>query len=259
MSYTIFADESGTSSNFECYSIGALLIPSDSIDEFNNRFRELIKQHGVVGEVKWKKIANSHGQINFGIDILKTIIQLKFQYSVIVVKKSDYRKWQKNKEEGFYTTYCLLFYDRLKFSKTEHIVYIDHRYDSYDKQNEVVEIITNHMLNRISSESKLIEVLKTDSQLYPGIQVVDIITGAINAAHNRYLNPGMQLNKGKQILIKRLAKILGLDNLCYDTYPEKEFNIWNFPFETYRAKPATKKIVYDFSVPYVLPSELNKI
>lgn len=259
MSYIIFADESGINPDYHCYSIGALVIPTDELKNFNIQFNELIKKHGVVGEVKWKKISTSYGQINFGIDILKAIVKLNYKYSIIVVKKPDYRKWQKNQEEGFYTTYCLLIYDRLRFSKTgqDHLVYIDHRSDSYDKQDEVVEIITNRMLNQIRSKSKLIEVQKTNSQLYPGIQVVDIITGAINAAHNRYLNPGMQLNKGKQILIDRLSNILGWDDLCYDTYPDEEFNIWNFPWETYRATPATKKIIYDFSVPLLSRGDLK--
>ena len=64
MSIFLFADESGTSASEPCYSIGALLVPETLLDEFNREFSRFVDVHGVVGEVRWKKVAKSHGLMN---------------------------------------------------------------------------------------------------------------------------------------------------------------------------------------------------
>ena len=70
-----------------------------------------------------------------------------------------------------------------------------------------------------------------DSKLTPGIQVADMLTGAITAAHNLHEKPGLQIAPGKRLLIKRLAAVLGWTDLRFDTYPTSVFNIWHFPTE----------------------------
>jgi hypothetical protein len=87
--------------------------------------------------------------------------------------------------------------------------------------------------------------------------VPEYATGAINTAHNRYLNPEIQINSGKKLLINKLSSMLGWDDLCYDTFPSEDFNIWHFP-EEYRATPATKHINYSSSIPYITAEELLK-
>ena len=110
MNNIAYADESGTSGPEKCYTIGALLVPEEKDELIRDKIKYLMKVHGVVGEVKWKKVrSNSHGLINFGIDILKLIFETDCCFTSIVVQKDLYRKWSKNKEEAFYTTYIQLF------------------------------------------------------------------------------------------------------------------------------------------------------
>jgi len=52
-----------------------------------------------------------------------------------------------------------------------------------------------------------------------------------------------------------MANMLGWDQLVYDTYPNKDFNIWHFPSEN-RSRPATKAITPNFSIKAVEPSEI---
>ena len=53
----------------------------------------------------------------------------------------------------------------------------------------------------------------------------------------------------------KMANMLGWDKLVYDTYPNKDFNIWHFPSEN-RSRPATKAITPNFSIKAVEPSEI---
>ena len=89
----------------------------------------------------------------------------------------------------------------------------------------------------------------------PGIQVADMLTGAINTGHRLQLDPTIQINRGKRLLLARMAQVLGWDALCYDTWPDTKFNIWHFPQE-YRAQPATKNVMFASTVPYVTPDDL---
>lgn len=251
MEYSIFADESGINPEYKCYAIGALVIANEELDDFNNTFYDLKKKHGVRSEVKWQKISTSHGQINFGIDIFKEIINKNYRFSSIVVLKEKYRKWQGNKDEAFYTTYTQLLAHRVRESQGQHTVYMDQKKESYDKHHEVVQIIANYM----AKQKSITGISKNDSKLFPGIQAADLITGAITASHDAYLNE-KDIRIGKRLLIEKFAEMLGWDSLHYDTMPSSKFNIWHFPQE-YRRTPATKRIRYNTQVKYIVPEALN--
>ncbi len=104
-----YADESGTDARSKCYAIGVLTIPAVEKEGFDEWFRERKSEHGVQGELKWTHIRNSHGAINFLIDLLRMVIfSPSLTYSTIVVRKEYYMLWQgnaKKKERVFYKTY----------------------------------------------------------------------------------------------------------------------------------------------------------
>ena len=257
-SWMLFSDESGIHPGFRCYGIGLLTIPTSSLDAFNGWFEKLRDQHGVQGEVKWKKVGNSHGLSNFGIDLLKAVLRKKARFELMVVKKDVYRKWRRrNEEKAFYLSFTFLLRHRLDLGNADYTVLMDDRSDRYSKQHEVVEKVTNYMASQIDAQGRLTRVSKADSRHYPGIQAADMLTGAITSAHNQYLHPQAGISPGKQLLIDRLASVLGWDALHYDTYPEDKFNIWHFP-EEWRADPATKRIQPNYGIPFVTADELEE-
>lgn len=254
---TLFCDESGTNKNDACYSIGALSIPHSKLPNFNSVMSSLASQHGIQSEVKWEKVRNSHGLINFGLDCLKRTIPGSPQLSVIVVHKGKYRKWSEgDREEAFYTTYSLLLKGLLSSKDHSAEVLLDDRNDSYPKQEEVLQIVTGNMLRQIGSATDISSLTKEDSRKHWGLQLVDLIAGAVDCAHNLYLNPSAQVSPGKLLFIERFSSILGWDRLVYDTYPNSEFNIWHFPSE-YRADPESRHIDFDSSVPFVTAEDLR--
>lgn len=255
--HVAYADESGTSGTEKCYTIGALLVPEEDDESFRKDVEILIREHGVMGEVKWKKVSNSHGLINFGIHVFKRIIESDCRFIAIVVQKALYRKWQANKENAFYTTYSELFKHAAEGLGRTVRIYIDNRTDSYDKQDEVMEIVTNNMLAQLSSSGKISNVTKADSKELVCLQVADLLTGAFNTAHHHYLNPDWEFSPGKALLISKMAQILGWDRLVYDTYPNTVLNIWHFPIQ-WRAVPETKNVRTDTSVRFITDEELKK-
>ena len=257
MSIFLFADESGTSASEPCYSIGALLVPETHLDEFNREFSRLVDVHGVVGEVRWTKVAKSHGLMNLAIDLLRYVISSGLCFNCIVVLKDPYNKWKRGTEdEAFYTTYGLLLKHSLEGQDSDCLAFIDDRSETYGKHDEALQIITNRMLDKMAGRANLAAVNKSDSRKYLGIQAVDMLTGAIKAAHHLFLDQNCPLSPGKKLLLDRLAKTLGWDALHYDTWPNQEFNIWHFPEKEYRAMPATVTLEPNYDVPYVTAAEL---
>lgn len=233
--YTIFADESGTDAGRECYAIGALVLRDTSLEPFNCYFARSQESHGVPGEVKWQKVRrNSHGMVNFSLDLLWNVLRSNnASYWCIVVKKADYRKWRVDKEDAFYNTYSLLIRDAISRLEGDHQIVIDDRQDAYARRDEALSIITTRMLQKLGSRGQIQHLKKANSRDIPGIQAVDVLTGAVAAAHERSLKksrgrPG-GFDNTKVLTIDRMAQIIGWDDLRYDTYPNGRFNIWHFP------------------------------
>jgi len=257
-----FEDESGTDGRTSCYSIGVLSIDADRFDAFNEFFNSKLLEHGVQGEAKWTRVRMSHGLINFTLDALASILRSdSASFDVIVVNTNLFRNWALRlvtNETAFYQTYTYLLRHIANRAKATADVYIDDRSDAYAKRNEVIERIGNRMLQRLSSKGRLESVSKVSSGNYVGIQIADLLTGAINAAHSLKLNSKLPIHPGKRLAIKRLAEMLGWDDLCYDTIPSEKFNIWHFPIE-YRSFPRTQAINPTGTIRYISSVDLLKI
>jgi len=260
-SHLVFADESGTDADCPCYTIGALAVPARVQDAFLGAFAALRDKHHVMHEVKWNRVGKTYGVLNFVLDWMHLIQRTALTYNAIVVKKAPYWKWSKpgaDRDEAFYTTYTQLINHVASSRQGNYEVYIDRRPDRYPKHDEAMGAIANHMLAKAASRSKIELVEKSDSKLVPGIQIADVLTGAINASHREYLDSSFRLFKGKRLLVDRLAHMLGWNALYYDTMPNAIFNIWHFPWQEYRAKPATKPVRLARDVPYVERSDLGE-
>jgi hypothetical protein len=249
-----FADESGIDGKTNCYSIGVVSFDADCLDGFEDYFKSKLISHGVQGEGKWTKVRGSHGLINFALDALSSILRShNASFDAIVVNTSLYRNWSSQlmtKEDAFYRTYTLLLRHIAKRANLPAEILIDDRSDGYAKRDEMMENIGNHMLAQLATAGRLTDVRKVSSHDSVGVQVADLLTGAVNAAHARLLNARLPIHPAKRLAIERLAQMLGWDDLCYDTMPSDKFNIWHFPIE-YRAVPRTRAVNLTTQIPYV--------
>lgn len=255
LDYLVYGDESGTTGSDRCYSIGLLCVPKSKLSEFNDYVLKLKKKRGIVGELKWSKIKNSAGQANICIDLLSMVLRSSCCFHSIVVEKSIYNNWKTDREKAFYQTYTYLLKNTAKQVKSNLLVLIDQKCDKYKKNDEVMGIVANNMLAKLGGDKTIQEVTMNDSKEHLGLQVVDILTGAVNSGYMKFLNPKLTLSVAKEAAFIKMASMLGWDKLIYDTYPNKNFNIWHFPSEN-RSRPATKRIVPNFTIQPVDPSEI---
>jgi hypothetical protein len=229
-----FADESGTDRKSQCYSIGVVTVEEKDRDDFEQQVKALLEMHKVVGEPKWTRVRDSRALINFALDSLQLVLDWpSATFDVIVVRKDFFRNWQggiAQQEKAFYQTYTYLLKHIVEKVNDISEVLIDARSDGYAKRDEAMLTIGNRMLAKLANTGRLGKVTKTRSHDSPGIQIADILTGAINTAHAMQIQP-MQLHHGKLLTLTRLAAQLGWDHLAYDTYPHPTFNIWHFPIE----------------------------
>lgn len=254
MTRIAFADESGIDGKTNCYAIGVVSFEADCLDRFEDYFKSKLTSHGVQGEGKWTKVRGSHGLINFTLDALNAILHSQSaSFDAIVVNTSLFRNWSSPlmlKEDAFYQTYTLLLRHIAKRANLPAEIFIDDRSDGYAKRDEMMEKIGNNMLAQLATAGRLTDVHKVNSHDCVGVQVADLLTGAVNAAHARLLNARTPLHPGKRLAIERLAQMIGWDDLCYDTMPSEKFNIWHFPIE-YRAVPRTRSVNLTTQIPYV--------
>ncbi len=252
-----YADESGITKGCPCYTIGILTIPQDFLNEFNTHMDKLIANSGIKGELKWQKIRKSAGKLNLCIDIAKLVLSAPCSFHCIVVRKELYRKWHQNEEEAFFTTYDFLLANSLKNRKSVATVRMDQKSTSYAKQDEVVKIISNHLIKKQTGTAVIKELSMEDSKQHLALQAVDILTGAVNTGHWLYIDSNAQVDLAKKIACKRIAMTLGWEKLVHDTMPNDEFNIWHFPPE-YRNTPSTQKVAIDLDVPSVSREQFER-
>lgn len=259
-----FADESGSDWNSKCYAIGAVSFDEDRLNGFNKCFEESRERHGVADrEIHWNKLSNTHGLGNFCIEWLHRILTSKTaRFDVMVVNTALFNEWTArggNREEAFYKTYTELLKCLPRDSGASVRVLIDNREDSYSKRDEAMLKIGNNMLQSIQSAVRLSSLTKVSSKEHPGIQVADILTGAIRTAHALQIDPKLGVSYGKRVVMERMARVVGWVDFASDTLPPRynksRLNIWHFPFEYRGPSKVVELLEYD-SLPWILPEDL---
>lgn len=243
-------DETGTDSSSTHYSIGALLIDTSDYKNFESLISCEKKSFQFEREIKWAKTHNSFSLINLGLKIMHHILtDNRLHFHCITVDKSSYRKWAAaSREEAFYITLSQLITCAAQCIGDDLKVICDQRNDRYDKHHEVCQIISNYKLQSdFSNTIKSIE--EQDSKTCLGIQVVDYLIGAINTSHRYFRNPEININDGKLCAIRRMSRIIGWDDLAWDTWKNSKFNIWAFPIEYRAHKGPSKKLKIDIINP----------
>jgi hypothetical protein len=258
MEYIFYGDESGQNlKNYKAYGIGAFLIPKAQEERYNRVFEELAKKHNINKEIGWKTLNNSYNIINYGMDVLRVILTTSASFTSIIVHKDHFRNWSSGRisqEDAFYQTYTFLLRHIAGVLQATVTAKLDQKSDSYNKRCEVVEVIANNSLKQ--SSAKITSVEKVNSKHNVGIQIADLLTGAITASRSMYLNENFKINAAKALFINKLSQILGWESLHFDTYPESKFNIWHFPEEC-RNTPGTKDEYQRNRIAYVTKTEFD--
>jgi hypothetical protein len=126
--------------------------------------------------------------------------------------------------------FTLLLANKIRRFATPHkhyLVRVDPIHSSYAKADEATEVILRNIIEQAPSlrGSRTIHSVRTvDSKSSPGVQLADLLVGAVLAARH-----GAIESDSKKALVRRIADHLGWTDLRSDTLPmAKKFNVWRF-------------------------------
>ena len=109
----------------------------------------------------------------------------------------------------------------------KYLVRVDPIHSSYAKADEAAEVILRNIVEQVPSlhgRDVIHSVRTVDSRETPGVQLSDLLLGAVMAARHGEIE-----SSSKQNVIARIADHLGWDDLAADTMPgAQKFNIWRF-------------------------------
>jgi hypothetical protein len=241
MTRIAISDESGIQTGNKCYGIGAFAMPAELYADLDRCLRHILKARNITHELKWSDTP-SRPHIEAACEGIELLLASGARFYSIITEKATFRNWQKDKEEAFYQTYQMLASHVAKSGDDPFELRIDQRSDSYSKRTEVVQIITNYATAKRQGTADLLGVTMIDSKTNVILQMTDMLIGAITADTHKYLSDDRAHSVAKAELVRRFAAFLGWHRLCYDTYPNPDFNIWHFPTE-FRARPGTRAIL----------------
>lgn len=231
--WLVSCDESGTG-GARYYGFGSLWMKYQRRGDFVRDMRAIWNEHGYEGECKWTK-TNSKKYHAFYRDVIDYFFSREWlAFHCLVINKAIVKK---ELHGGSYDLamrkhYTKLITNKIKACVSAHPkrnhefrIWVDVLPSSYDRANEVMEIIANRELQLSFGRIGLVEsVIEKDSKDAVQIQLCDLLLGAVMESWQQ-----KALSDGKLDIQKFIAGYLGWPDLRSDTKPtERKFNVWFF-------------------------------
>lgn len=231
--WAVYCDESGTGAS-DYYGFGSLWLSWQRRGQFSRLWKAIqAGSRWSPTEMKWNKVRASNVQLYRDlvdhffanhwlafhcVVVPKDWVDLsRHDGSLDVAHRKHMTQFLANK-----IARCVRTHDG---QKTEFRVYADHPFagSGYDRAHEAAHVIGNNLVAQVLGALRPIDkVFPCDSKLYPGIQLCDVLLGAVLDGWNR-----ASTGDAKPDLRRHVAKHLGWDDLDSDTMPsERKFNIW---------------------------------
>ena len=227
--YLVFADESGMHGS-TYYGFGSLWMPWERRGEFAAIIGSLRREHGYSDECKWSKV-NKFGESFYSALVSEFFKTRWLMFHAMVVRKGyvDKRLHNGSLDLARRKHFAKLISTKIAFfsKETKDKVYhlrVDPIASSYKKADEASLLIINRQLNQNLGHPPLKSLIVRDSKETPGIQVADLLLGAVMADWQQE-----STSLPKQRVKASIAQHLGWSDLRADTlHSEWKFNIWYF-------------------------------
>lgn len=227
---SVYCDETGA---HDCsyFAWGSIWMAHERQDEFNARIDAIAKKHGVRGEFGWK---DSQGRAAFCKELVRWFFQQRWVcFQSLFVRKQDMRIFTterlKNDTVAYKKLLCTLVavnaanFDALPGGPRQFRILVDQVGDKPSVTEEEYRIVaaairkrTDHALPPVATFARV------DSQSARGIQLADLLVGAIRAEWEA--DGKKPIKRGG--LRKYIAECLGWENLRATTPRNLKFNIW---------------------------------
>lgn len=248
--YRVYCDESGIH-GARYLAFGGLFMAHERRGDFTALVQGLRDEYGFHHEIKWTKVSMHH--IEFFEALVREFFRRPWLLFHCLVVERPYVDMEHHKDfdEVKRKFFALFLQGRLKFlngsakTKAYHVI-VDPLPSRYAKADEAAHKIVNHTLKRDIGSPLVTKLVTRDSKDAVGIQVADLLLGAVLAGWQ-----GEITAPGKLRLMRYVASHLGWPDTASDTYPhEAKFNIWNFhdPRDQRRTKTRTVRLLVPCSV-----------
>lgn len=252
--WLISCDESGVHGSAH-YGFGSLWMKWQRRGDFSEAIKEFRQLHNYNHEIKWNRV-NSVRALPFYKDLIEYFFRRRWLvFHCLVVRKDVVKKefhdndWDLARRKH----YTLLLTNKMRkalnrYPNRDHEfrVHIDKMASRYAKADEAMEVISNNILNsKFRKTSPVKSVISHDSKNHAGIQLCDLLLGAVMEAWQK-----SSQHEAKKLVRGYVAEHLGWKNLDSDTYKhERKFNIWYFT-DTTREKRRVKTKKVELRYPY---------
>jgi len=210
LSKTIFVDESGDTglprdNEASIYTIAAVSIEQDRLNEYKKRSKEIVKKFAGSGELKSSSIGNKQGRRK---KVLKAIAKASFPFYCLVIDKQ--RIWRDSGlrfKPVFYKFLHRMFYNRIKKS----LININVISDPFGHTDFMAGFV-----NYIRTKSNLFESIEfIPSSEEDLLQITDVLAGSIRRV---YLNKDTKEN----------LKILKYPSIPIEEWPPNKIRFSGF-------------------------------
>ena len=201
----VYCDESchDLTAHHEFMAIGSLWVSREKKADFSRAFRELCRDHGLRGEVKWRKVSVKRlDDYRALVDFFFEQAELRFRAIVVEQSRLKMNKFHgRDKELAFYKFYYEMLEKWLDEGR-EYLILLDFKENK--GANRYIALKT-YLERFLRGKAWISDLTVIDSRETPLAQLCDLLTGAVAAAYNGRLKAG----GAKENLAKHIAKRAG--------------------------------------------------
>lgn len=244
--WLISCDETGVH-GARFYGFGSLWMAWQRRGDFARLIEEIRTRHRHRDEIKWTNV--SKRSLEFYLELVNEFFLAPWmQFHCVLVEKAIVRK---EFHKGSFDVarqkhFTMLLADKIRRALKTHPerqqtfrVWVDPLHSRYEKADELVEIISDHMTRAKGKPAVVDGVFTHRSHDKPSIQLSDLLLGAVWSAFECSAEATPKL-----LVQAEIAGNLGWADLHADTKPaERKFNVWVFHDPTRGARRAETRIV----------------
>lgn len=223
MKFEVYCDESRPelfSSKIKAppyLSIGSIWIPAGERETIKNEIKELKQQHHILGEFKWNRVTKKSLPLDKAIlDYFFSNQNIRFRTILVDSRHVDLVQFHESDAElGFYKFYYQLIHHWV-LDFNEYFVFVDKKTNRLPDRLTVLQRVLNHS----NLSSKVVSIQALPAREVVLIQLVDLLTGMVNAKLNQTIT-----SESKISLIKHVEETLGRE-IAQTSKSEEKFNVF---------------------------------
>lgn len=236
--YLVYCDESGIDGQVY-YGFGSLWLPWERRGDLTGLIGRLRERHRYEDEIKWTAV--NRRSASFYRELVREFFARRWlMFHCIVIRKGavDLSR-HKDFDEARRKHFAMLLKAKVKFfsagakDKSYH-ARVDPLPSRYEKADEAAFKIVGATLKKELGLTPLKTLITVDSKSSPGVQVADLLLGAVMSAWQKTVT-----SDHKKSVRAEVAAHLGWEDLHADTrHWEWKFNVWHFHDPTRGAREA---------------------